>query len=360
VVAPGSSFRYTFPVLDRAGTYWYHPHPDMITAPQVYKGMAGLFIVGDSDEDALGLPSGPYDVPLLLQDRKLLPDRSFTYALTPADLGAGYLGDVVLVNGVPDAEITVAAAAYRFRLANGSNARIFRLAFEDRRTFHVIGGDGGLLESPLPASELFLSPGERADIYVDFTGSASTRLLSRAFSPYGSLGAHEHGKPVGGAVPQGGAMPVLRLTVSGTGPTPALPPWLVRRENLGRPQRKRRFAFTMGMPPAHGNLTINGLPYDPNRVDAHVERGVTEVWRLVNASDHPHPFHVHATQFQVLSRSSRPIAPHERGRKDTLLLWPGDIAHVALRFDHYPGMYVFHCHNLEHEDAGMMATLMVM
>ena len=363
VVAPGSSFRYTFPVVDRAGTYWYHPHPDMLTASQVYKGMAGLFLVEDDDEAALGLPSGAFDVPLLLQDRKLFADGSFTYAPTSADLAGGYLGDVVLVNGVPDAEIPVAAAAYRFRLLNGSNARIFRLAFEDRRAFQVIAGDGGLLQAPIAANELFLSPGERAEIYVDFSredGTPSVRLVSRAFTPGGNVTAHHHHEAIGGGVPQGNPMPVLRFAISGTGPAPALPALLIPRERLGRRVRRRRFVMNMGMPPAYGNLTINGLPYDPNRVDAHVDLGATEIWEVINASDHPHPFHVHATQFYVLTRTNRPIAPHETGRKDTVLLWPGDIVELAIRFDHYPGMYVFHCHNLEHEDAGMMATLMVM
>jgi FtsP/CotA-like multicopper oxidase with cupredoxin domain len=362
VIAPGASFRYTFPVLDRAGTYWYHPHPDMITASQVYRGMAGFFLVGDPEEDALGLPDGEFDVPLLLQDRRYVPDGSFTYAPTMMDLAGGYLGDVVLVNGVPDAQLKLKAAAYRFRFLNGSNARVFRLAFQDRRTFQVIAGDGGLLNRPWPASELFLSPGERAEIYVDLSRDAATpslRLVSLPFSPYGTVRGHAHDP--GGGVPQGDPMTVLRMTVGGTGPAPALPATLVPRgAPIGPAFQHRRFIMNMGMPPAHGNLTINGLAYDPARVDAHVERGTAEIWKVINASDHPHPFHVHATQFQVLSRSSRPLAPHERGRKDTVLVWPGEIVEILLRFDHYPGMYVFHCHNLEHEDAGMMATLMVM
>jgi FtsP/CotA-like multicopper oxidase with cupredoxin domain len=334
----------------------------MLTAPHVYKGMAGLFIVEDDDEAALGLPSGPYDVTLLLQDRKLFPDCSFTYALGPGELGPGYLGDVALVNGVPDFELKVAAAAYRLRFLNGSNARIFRLAFEDRRAFHVIGSDGGLLEAAIPANELFLSPGERAEIYVDFSRSAATpsiRLVSLAFDPYGNAQGHHHDGAVA-TVPQGAAMPVMRFAVSGTGPVPPLPARLIARERFGRREQRRQFIFRMGMPPAPGNLTINNLPYDPNRVDAHVDLGATEVWEVINASDHPHPFHVHATQFYVLKRNNRPIAPHETGRKDTLLLWPGDIVEVLLRLNNYTGMYVFHCHNLEHEDAGMMATLMVM
>ena len=113
------------------------------------------------------------------------------------------------------------------------------------------------------------------------------------------------------------------------------------------------------MPPFAGAFTINGRSFDAGRVDVRVERGVVEVWEVVNASSEPHPFHVHATQFQVVSRSSGPLGPHELGLKDTVLVWPGETVELALRFEHYAGLYVLHCHNLEHEDAGMMLNLEV-
>ena len=359
VVAPGGYQQYTFPVVDRAGTYWYHPHPDMLTASQVYRGMAGFFLVGDPDEDALGLPSGPYDVPLLLQDRRYLPDGSFTYAPSMMDLEMGYLGDGVLVNGMPDAEMKVAAAAYRFRFLNGSNARVFRLAFEDRRVFQVIGGDGGLLPYPVPAREIFLGPAERAEIYVDFSKDTSTppaRLVSLPFT----LAPPPPGHSAAAGMPdQGVPMTILRLGLSGTGPAPALPTTLIPIPRIPRSRIRRQFIMNMTQPPMHGNFTINGLAYDAARVDVQSQRGDNERWVVINASDHPHPFHIHATQFRIVSRDRRPLGPHEIGLKDTLIVWPGEIVELAVRFDHYPGIYVFHCHNLEHEDAGMMATLQI-
>jgi FtsP/CotA-like multicopper oxidase with cupredoxin domain len=317
--------------------------------------MAGFFIVEDVDELALGLPSGAQDVPLLLQDRRLTADGSFSYTPGPMDLTEGYLGEVALVNGVPDAQLTVAAAPYRFRLLNGSNARIFRVAFEDNRTFHVIAGDGGLLERPLPATEVLLAPAERVEIVVDFSqappGSSRTvRLVSLPFTGGGMLM---------GGVPQGTFIPLLRLTVYGSGPASVLPPRLVRLPYLAPPEVTRRFVMEMRLPPIPGNFWINGRGFDPNRVDTLVERGVTEAWEVVNLSTHPHPFHVHATQFRVLSRSGGPVRPHERGLKDTVLVWPGESVKLAIRFEHYAGLYVLHCHNLEHEDAGMMSNFEV-
>ena len=352
VVGTGGYRQYLFDVIDRGGTYWYHPHPDMRTGPQVWGGMAGLFIIDDDAELPLGLPSGPQDIALLLQDRRVTADGSFSYTPGPADLMDGYLGEAVLVNGVPDAQITVAAATYRLRLLNASNGRIFRVAFEDGRSFQVIAGDGGLLEHPLPATEVFLAPAERVEIVVDFSprASRSVRLVSRPFTGGGM---------VMGGVPQGTFMPILRFKISGTGPVTTVPADLVPLPPLGRPEVARRFTMDMILPPMHGNFRINGRAYDIDRVDTLIERGVVEHWEVWNTSAHPHPFHVHATQFRILSRSSGPIRVHEGGLKDTVLLWPGEAVKIAIRFDRYPGQFLLHCHNLEHEDAGMMSNFEV-
>ena len=363
LVLPGGARQYRFQVAERAGTYWYHPHPDGRTAAQVYGGMAGFFIVEDDDERALGLPAGEQDVPLLLQDRRRTTDGSFRYAPTPMDLMAGYLGDAALVNGTPDAELSVAATLYRFRLLNGSNARIFRVAFDDGRAFQVIAGDGGLLERSVAATELFLGPAERAEILVDLTRDPMGRSLRLVSLPFASRGGMGPGMGMGSVSAQGGAFSLLRLAVQRPGPKAApLPSPLVPLQRLdpGRAEVRRRFVMDMRMPPLAGAFTINGRSFDASRVDVRVERGVVEAWQVVNVSSEPHPFHVHATQFQVVSRSSGPLGPHERGLKDTVLVWPGETVELALRFEHYAGLYVLHCHNLEHEDAGMMLNLEVL
>ena len=364
LVLPGSARQYRFQIAERAGTYWYHPHPDRRTGAQVYGGMAGFFIIEDDDERDLGLPAGEQDVPLLLQDRRRTTDRSFRYAPTPMDVMTGLLGDAVLVNGTPDAELSVAATAYRFRLLNGSNSRIFRVAFDDGRAFQVIAGDGGLLERPVASTALFLGPGERVEMLVDFSRDpigGSPRLVSLPFSTgEGGMGP---GMGMGATSAQGAAFSLLRLAVQRRGPATApTPAQLVPFPRLdpGRAEVRRRFVMDMRMPPFAGAFTINGRSFDAGRVDVRVERGVVEAWEVVNASSEPHPFHVHATQFQVVSRSSGPLGAHERGPKDTVLVWPGETVQLAMRFEHHAGLYVLHCHNLEHEDAGMMLNLEVL
>ncbi|MFN8092232.1 MAG: multicopper oxidase domain-containing protein [Vicinamibacteria bacterium] len=363
LVPPGGARQYRFQIAERAGTYWYHPHPDGRTAEQVYGGMAGFFIVEDDEERALGLPAGDYDLPLLLQDRRSTADGSFRYAPSPMDLMAGYLGDVVLVNGTPDAELAVAATVYRFRLLNGSNARIFRVAFDDGRSFQVIAGDGGLLDSAIHTTECVLGPGERVEMLVDFSGDAigrSLRLVSLPFTARGGMGPGM-GMGMGGASAQGAGFALLGVTIARPGPSAPTPGRLVPLQRLdpARVEVRRRFVMDMRMPPFAGSFTINGRSFDPGRVDVRAERGAIESWEVVNASTEPHPFHVHATQFQVVRRSSGPLAVHETALKDTVLVWPGETVELLLRFERHAGLYVLHCHNLEHEDAGMMLNLEV-
>lgn len=362
LILPGGAREYRFQITERAGTYWYHPHPDMRTGAQVYGGMAGFLMVEDDAERALGLPAGEQDVPLLLQDRRRTADGSFSYAPTPMDLMAGYLGDAALVNGTYDAELAVAAMPYRFRLLNGSNARIFRVAFEDGRAFQVIAGDGGLLERPVAATELFLGPAERAEILVDLTREQIGRSLRLVSLPFASTGGMGPGMGARGVSSQGAGFSLLRLTVQRRGSAAPLPAQLVplNGPDPRRAEVRRRFVMDMQMPPFAGAFTINGRSFDASRIDVRVERGVVEAWQVANASSEPHPFHVHATQFQVVSRSSGPLGPHERGLKDTVLVWPGETVELALRFERFAGVYVLHCHNLEHEDAGMMLNLEVL
>jgi FtsP/CotA-like multicopper oxidase with cupredoxin domain len=361
LIQPGGARQYRFQIAERAGTYWYHPHPDRRTGAQVYGGMAGFLIVQDEEERSLGLPAGEQDVPLLIQDRRSTADGSFRYAPSPMDLMAGYLGDAALVNGTPDAEFSVAATLYRFRLLNGSNARIFRVAFDDGRTFQVIAGDGGLLESAVPTTECFLGPGERVELLVDFSRDPVGRNLQLVSLPFASLGRMGPGMGMGSGSAQGAAFSLLRVTIERPGPAAATPVRLVPLQWLdpGRAEVRRSFVMNMRMPPFAGAFTINGRSFEPGRVDVRVERGAIELWEVVNASTEPHPFHVHATQFQVVRRSSGPLAAHESGLKDTVLVWPGETVELALRFEHYAGLYVLHCHNLEHEDAGMMLNLEV-
>jgi FtsP/CotA-like multicopper oxidase with cupredoxin domain len=184
-------------------------------------------------------------------------------------------------------------------------------------------------------------------------------MISAAFTVRGG----GMGMGMGGASSQGASAALLRFVVGRAGgPSAPLPARLASIERLdpARAQVQRRFVMDMRMPPFAGAFTINARSFDAARVDVRVERGVLEVWEIVNVSTEPHPFHVHATQFQVVSRSSGPLEPHELGLKDTVLVWPGETVRIAIRFDAHAGLYVLHCHNLEHEDAGMMLNLEVL
>ena len=364
LIAPGQARDIAFTVVDRPGTYWYHPHPDGRTARQVYGGMAGFLIVEDGREASLGLPSGEYDVPLVIQDRRTSADGSLTYAPGPMDLMAGVLGDAVLVNGRPDAVLSVAATLYRLRFLNGSNARVYRLAFADGRPFQVIGSDGGLLERPTPVTAVDLGPGERVEMLVDLgRDQVGTSLLFRslAFAVSGGMMGGMMPGMGGRGQPQGAALDVLRLRVERPGPVARVPDVLAPFERLdpARAEGSQTFVLAMGMPPVPGTFTINGRSFDGRRVDVRARRGRLELWEIRNASSEPHPFHVHGTAFQLVWRTSGPVEAHEQGWKDTVLTWPGETVTLAIRFEQYAGLYVLHCHNLEHEDAGMMLNLEV-
>jgi len=354
-VAAGQDYEVRFRVNQRASTCWYHPHTHDLTAEQVYAGIAGFFIVEDPAEQSLNLPAGDHDLPLVIADRRSNPQRQFTYAPSMMDTMAGYLGDVILVNGTPDAWHSVDQGLYRFRLLNGSNARIFKIAFSDGSPFHVIGTDGSLLAAPVQATSAMLAPGERLEILADFSGHATgTSVLLKSLSFPGTGGM------MGGSV-QGIEMDLMRFYVdrpaTGLAHIPAaLAPFAPF--DPAHVVRTRIFTLASGGMMGH---TINGQLYNINRVDLQVPFGDLEIWEYRNTSLHPHPMHCHATQFQVLDRNGSPqLAPEDAGWKDTVLVNAGETVRVLVRLDTHPGVFVHHCHNLEHEDAGMMQNVEVL
>jgi FtsP/CotA-like multicopper oxidase with cupredoxin domain len=366
-IPPGASYDYRFTVLDRPGTYWYHPHPHGRTAVQTYRGMAGFFIVEDPEEAALGVPAGSRDLPILLQDRRLDADGDMVYAPFGPDLMFGYMGDAAFANGVADAVIEVEPAPYRLRLLNGSNARIFNLALDDSSEMVLIATDGGLLEAPQPLTEIMLATAERADVVVDFSrysDGTELALESRAFDVPGMMGRGMMGRGMGAqaAARQGAALRLLRFVVRGSvraGGDPPLAAAFASLPPLDLTGDTPRRVFEFGsMMMRH---TINGRAFAMDRIDFEVPLGESEIWALRNPSALPHPVHVHAGQFRVLSRAGGRgrVLPWERGLKDTVLLMPGEQVEIAVRFPDYRGVYLMHCHNLEHEDAGMMMNFAV-
>jgi FtsP/CotA-like multicopper oxidase with cupredoxin domain len=270
---------------------------------------------------------------------------------------AGYMGTEPFGNGIRRPFIDVDSVLYRIRILNGSNARIFRIARDDGRPVVLVGNDGGLLDAPHTLDSVDVAPAERVDLLVDLRDSAvGDRIMLRSlpFTLQGGAGF------MGGANLQGQPLDLLELRVTRrvSDPTPiptALP--AVPGPDPAQATGERTFRFESQMM----DHRINGRRFDMERIDARVPFGETEIWRFVNDSNLPHPVHLHATQFRVVSRSGGrgAVLPWERGLKDTVLLHPFETVQVAVRFAAHAGLFLLHCHNLEHEDMGMMANILV-
>lgn len=370
-IAPGQHYDYDIPIIDRAGMYWYHSHAHHRTGIQAYRGMAGLFIVRDDNESQWQLPAGAHELPLLIQDRRLTSTGEFEYNPVMHEVMEGYFGDTPFVNGIRLPMHEVETTTYRLRLVNATTSRILRLALSNGASLRLIGGDGGLFERPETVDSIDLATGERADVLVDFSKvpvGQSVSLVSQPFpAPMGGMGmgmGRGMGRMGAGGIPQGGAMTLLEFRVArAVTPTVWAPPPATARtiappeRSTRSPARTRTFRFdSMAMQHA-----INGRAFEMERMDVTVPFGETEIWQFENASSFPHPVHVHEVQFDVVQRigGRGRILPWERGPKDTVLVMPGEQVHVRVHFDIYRGRFLMHCHNLVHEDAGMMLNFEV-
>ncbi|RJQ87893.1 multicopper oxidase family protein [Amycolatopsis panacis] len=338
---------YTYPMDQRAATLWYHDHRMDFTGPSVWRGLAGFHLVRDEEEDALGLPSGPRELPLMITDRSFDADGSLRYpsrepalrepGVTDAYM-AGVLGDVMLVNGAPWPVATVEGAQYRLRILNACNARRLDLRLDPGAPLTQIGTDGGLLAAPLQHNHFELAPAQRLDVVVDFSAYRPGTIVTLV----NDFGEGRMGE-------------ILRFAVGERAPDRfRLPGRLGTVEPLGPPSVTRTMHFASA---GTDGWRINGAPFGVDTVAASPTFGSTEVWRLV--SDFHHPVHLHLNPFQVLSRGLAGPGPFDAGWKDTIDLRPAEDAAIAVRFDGYRGKYVFHCHNLEHEDMAMMGNFVV-
>lgn len=390
--------RYRFEVRNRAGLYWYHAHPHHRTGRQLQMGLAGLLLVEDDEERALreqlGLRWGERDLPLMLADKQVDAHNAIVYR----DEADDWIGNRVLANWSPEPTMTVVPGLYRFRMINVANARVLRPAFLHEGAplpVRLIGTDGGLLDQPRIVDDLFLAPAQRADVLVDFGAvPAGGRVLLRSLD-YVAMENEDESGPLApdlmadhpGAVPMGDALDLMAFHVesaqieSAQAEGIAVPPVHVPDTLSSLPPppdtagwRAREIRLSMG---ADGEWLINGLNV---RSHGHhpafeVKRGSREVWDIRNnMTSMPHPIHIHGVQFRVVSRSISPpdirarqvvdggLGPQDLGFNDTVLVWPGEIVRVAIDFSQpFSGAqrYMLHCHNLEHEDMGMMLTFAV-
>ncbi|MBS1559986.1 MAG: multicopper oxidase domain-containing protein [Bacteroidetes bacterium] len=358
---PNAMYNYYFPIKNRAGTYFYHSHAYLKTGKHVFNGMYGAFIIHDDEERALGLPSGEFDVPVIIQDVRIDSNKQLDYAPDHMDGMEGYMGNVMLTNGTPDATLAVKRGSYRFRLLNASNARLYKLHLGNDLPFTIISSDGGLLETASTVTELWLGPAERYDIIVDFSSHAPGTTIALRSAEYPAPPGH-----MGGAqplYPQGRPFDILTFTVSeASAPVYTVPSKLSTIERYNEADAKRVRTFELAMQMSLGmKHTINGKLFDMMRIDEEVPFDELEIWEIWNNDDSmTHPIHIHGTQVQILSRNGKTDLPlHERGWKDTMLVHPDERLRFLVKFADYDGMYMMHCHNLEHEDDGMMINIMV-
>jgi FtsP/CotA-like multicopper oxidase with cupredoxin domain len=277
----------------------------------------------------------------------------------------GYAGDEPFGNGVHRPYLDVDSALYRFRLLNGSNARIFRLERSDQQPMVLIGNDGGLLERPASLTTIDLAPGERVDVLMDLSGARPGErimLRSRGFTIAGrgmeSQSAQMHMTP----------MDLLELRVTRrVQESVHVPEALAHIEAPDAATAVRERTFRFAFDRDHSSFRtmdrhhINGKTFEMDRVDVRVPFGDTEIWTFESDNTYPHPIHLHATHFKVLSRSGGrgAVMPWEQGLKDTVLIHPEETVRIAVRFSAHRGLFPLHCHNLEHEDSGMMLNVLV-
>ena len=346
-VAPGQSREYRFTLPEgSAGSYWYHPHPHGHTAEQVYMGLAGVFVVKSRNDPLAHLPERR----LVLSDLKLDADGRIA-ANSEADRMDGREGQFVLVNGAWQPQMSLGVGErQRWRVWNATSARVLKLALPGH-DLDLVGSDGGLLQRPHRVDSVLLPPGARAELVVTgrFASGHGAGLLAL---PY------HRGKMM--SAEQDAALNVLSLRQGPAVKTAALPQRLREIAPLGAPAVRRRVVLSEDMANPRAMFLINGKTFDMARADFHGKVGQVEEWDVDNQADMDHPFHIHGTQFQVLARRKGGV-----WREEPFLAWR-DVANVSagetlrLRFrQDMPGLRMFHCHILEHEDAGMMGMLSV-
>ena len=336
IIAPGAEWNPNYTIQQPAATVWYHAHPMGKTGEQVYKGLAGVFIIDDDESQSLSIPKdyGVNDIPLVIQDRRFAADGTLRYMDDPNDMLLGLMGDTILVNGVVTPTLDVSTVKMRFRLLNGSNARQYKLSLSNGAKFSQIASDAGFLEAPVELDTLPFAPGERAEIIVDFSANAVGDVITLK---------NENMKIMDFNVKQKGndttSVPAKLTTIAKIDEKTAV--------------KTRNFRFTGG----GDRAGINGLQMTVktgmDTIHETVNAGDTEIWEWVDQTGLPHPLHIHGVHFQVLDRDGQPPPVNEQGWKDVLLIDNSRKARVIMKFTQ-KGIFMFHCHNLEHEDGGMM------
>jgi spore coat protein A, manganese oxidase len=354
---PGQSRTYYYPNQQDATLLWYHDHAMGINRLNIYAGLLGLHVIRDEAERQLHLPEGKYEVPLVLFDRHLQPNGQLSYPVSTDPEHpwiSEVLGEVPLVNGKIFPYLDVEPRRYRFRVLNGSNGRYYRMSLPQGIEIHQIGTDQGLLSAPVAITQVQLAPGERADLVIDFAPHRGTRLVL-SDDAFMLMEFRVSASPVSDP----SALPATLRSVPRLAESSA-----VQTRWLTLDEQTQRTVKSMGM-------LLNKTPWHMPITEKPV-LGTTELWELANMTEDVHPIHLHMVRFQILDRrpfdafhysttgilhytsSATPPDPEERGWKDTVRVNGLTVTRIIVPFVGYPGRYVWHCHNLEHEDNEMM------
>lgn len=371
---------YKYPNNQPATTLWYHDHTIGITRLNVYAGLAGMYIIRSEQERALNLPSGIYEIPLVIQDKTFNEDGSLFYPSTvdvqdpppnfpDVSITPGFAGDTIIVNGKAWPYLEVEQRKYRFRILNASNERFYRIRLDSGQKFTQIGSDGGLLQRPVRLNEITIAPAERVDLVIDFTNQPiGTNIImeNTANTPF-DFGEAPDPLTTGRIIQ-------FRVIPRNGKDTSTVPQFLsvIKRFNESDAKRTRDITidvtndrFNRPLFLLNNHEYMDGITEDP-------AVGDVEIWRIINSGAGVHPIHIHQIQFQILDRrpfdvdafnltgqlrfTGEPELPpsNERGWKDTVQANPGFVIRLVMRFGPYSGRYVYHCHILEHEDHDMM------
>jgi len=334
LIPMGGSRTYTYEGIEegnnqRGKMQFYHDHRMDVTGRNVWMGLTGLYIV-DDPADPSTLPSGEFDLPLAIADRQFDLKNQIPYVFNPN----GVTGDKFLVNGVYQPYLEVGDRKYRFRILNASNFRTYFLELSSGDSFIQIGTESGLLPVPVTRTGMRMGPAERLDVVVDFAGKLGQNIyLVDALT--------------------GTQLLEFRVTQDVTDDS-VVPATLRPLPDIGEPSVTRNWSFDQ----TAGHWTINGLRFDPSRVDARPVLGTTEKWVFTNPTGQAHTVHIHDVSQQCLSRNGGACYPYE-ALKETWYLAPGEVLEVKLKFTDHVGMYMLHCHMMEHEDDGMMTQFEV-
>jgi spore coat protein A len=354
---PGKSATYYYPNNQDAATLWYHDHAMGINRLNIYAGLFGMFLVRDSFEDALNLPKGKYEIPLIVYDRSFGTDGSLDYPVSGmADMPwvPEAFGEAMIVNGKIFPYLDVEPRKYRFRLLNAANGRFFHFSLSGDLQFQQIGTDQGLMPAPVALESFVAAPGERFDLVVDFSQHAGDRIVLRsdAFEIMQFRVART-------GAPDNSSLPAALRPVP---PTPEVSAIKTRRIPLLEFKSPNGDSMMMLLGGNHWDMPVTENPV----IDT------VEIWELINTTEDSHPIHLHLVRFQVLDRRTfdellyyrtgqirytgpaLPPDPYERGWKDTARAHSKTVTRIIVKFEGYTGRYVWHCHVLEHEDNEMM------